>query len=304
MSFMYQRPNSISGMRSLPLLAALAASASAAAQQPPPPTDQSEIVVTGQKTTKEAIGKFVRDLTPVDASGRLGRFEHSVCPRVFGLAPSQQAAVEARIRLVAKAAGIVVSGAKCAPNIVVIVAADKRAVLEELRRHHGDYFGELSGNQIHKLVTDPAPGAAWQLNGPPMSADGKDIYIDPSMGLYVNHTFTASSRMAVQAYPQFDAAVVIVERRALDGLTTTQLADYAALRTLTGADPARLRDSNTPTILRALTAPMGSAVPITMTDWDLAFLLGYYDAQRKLSTPSQRSAIAKDMADKLHPAPR
>ena len=234
MSSMCRRRSNASEIRYLPMVAAFVVSAAAAAQQPPPPADQSEIVVTGQKTSKEAIGRFVRDLTPVGADGRLGRFEHSICPRVFGLAASQKAAVETRIRLVAKAAGIVVSSAKCAPNIVVIVAADKRAVLEELRRHHGDYFGEMSGNQIHKLVTDPAPGAAWQINGPPMSADGKDLYADPGTGVYVNRTFNASSRITVQAYPQFDAAVVIVERQALDGLTTTQLADYAALRSLTG----------------------------------------------------------------------
>jgi hypothetical protein len=97
--------------------------------------------------------------------------------------------------------------------------------------------------------------------------------------------------------------VVLVERKALVGLTTTQLADYAALRALTAADPARLANSGAPTILHVLDVPIGGAAPITMTSWDFGFLQNYYDAQRNLGTGAQRSAIARGMTQDLeHPA--
>jgi hypothetical protein len=38
---------------------------------------------------------------------------------------------------------------------------------------------------------------------------------------------------------------------------------------------------------------VGGEAPITMTTWDYAFLRGFYDARRNLSTSRQRSAIGE-----------
>jgi len=279
----------------LSILLTLAASA-ATAQQAPPTTDQSPIIVTGDKVSREEIRTFVRDLTRARSNAQLSRFEHSVCPIALGLEPQQRATVEDRIRLVAKDVGIAVAKPKCAPNLLLIVASDKPAVMAELKRHYDYIYGDVSGSRIRDLIRSADPVAAWQIDGPPM-ADGKDIAQDFGSGLFVNRTTTRSSRITVAAYPQFAAAVVIVARDSLAGLTTTQLADYAALRALTGADPARLSKAGPPTILHAIDAPDGSEVPITMTEWDLAFLRGYYDARRNISPAAQRSVIAKTMSD-------
>lgn len=291
----------------MPFLYAFAA-ALAAAQQPtaaqPPASGGEAIVVIGQKDDRKAVSDFVRALTPVTSSGQLSRFEHSVCPAVFGLAPAQRTAVETRIRLVAKTVGIVVGGEHCAPNIVVIVASDRNAVLKELRDHHADYFGDMPDHRIRDLERQPGPAAAWQINGPPISAAGVDLYEDPDSGVYVNKTIESPSRITEPVRPQFDAAVVVIERKALPGLTVTQLADYAAMRALTGADPARLGNSAAPTILHVLDVQVGGETPITMTQWDLAFLRGLYDARRNLRTSAQRSAISNSMTKDLHkPAP-
>src|SRR6185437_2437839 len=120
-------------------------------------------------------------------------------------------------------------------------------------------------------------------------ADGTDLTEDTTQGVVVNRTIDPSSRITVPVHPQFDASVVVVERKALLGLTTTQLADYVAVRALTGADPAKLGNSGAPTILHVLEVPIGSAAPITMTKWDFAFLNGYYDAHRDMRTGAQRS---------------
>ena len=82
----------------------LAGSMSAAAQTAAAP-DQA-IVVTGQRDSRQAISDFVKSLTPVDSNGQLSRFEHEVCPIVYGLGTAQAKAVEDRIRLVAKDIGI------------------------------------------------------------------------------------------------------------------------------------------------------------------------------------------------------
>lgn len=284
------------------LLAASSFATSAIAQPAPtaaPPSADEPIVVTGEKNEQKAVSDFVHALTPTLWQGQISRFEHSVCPGVVGLAPHQRDAVEQRMRLIAKAAGVVVDGAKCSPNVVLIVTSNKKLFMEELRRHHGEYFGDMTRERIHALEVEPGPAAAWQLRGPPINAAGQDVRWDATMGAYVNNTIESSSRLNDAVRPQFDAAVVVVERRALTGLTVTQLADYAAIRALTGADPAKLANSGAPSILHVLEVPEGGETPITMTKWDLAFLKGFYDVRRNLHTSAQRSAIADSMTGSL-----
>lgn len=295
-------------MRTNILMSLIAAAAITAplAAQPATPTPQTStapgdeaIVVTGQKESRRAIQDFVGALTKIPSYQQLSRFEHTVCPAVYGLPKAQADAVASRIRLIAKTIGIAVGGDRCAPNVLVVATSDKIAFLEELRKHRADDFG-ITDSQIHALEKEPGPAAAWQIQGPPMTEDGKDLDVDPSVGQVVNRTIAGSSRITEPVHPQFDGAMVVVERKALLGLTVTQLADYAAIRLLTGADPSRLGNSGAPTILHVLEVPIGGTAPVTMTQWDFAFLRGYYDARRNLHTSAQRSAITDSMTKDLH----
>jgi hypothetical protein len=281
------------------LVIACAAAAPAFAQSAPPaePGDEA-IVVTGQKETRQAIQNFVGALTKIPSYEQLSRFEHSVCPAVYGLPKHQADEVASRIRLVAKTIGIVVGGSHCAPDVLVVATSDKKAFLEELRKHRADDFG-ITDSQIRALERQPGPAAAWQIQGPPMTEDGKDLDVDPTVGVVVNRTIAGSSRITEPVHPQFDGAMVVVERQALLGLTVTQLADYATIRLLTGADPAHLANSGASTILHVMEVPIGGTAPVTMTQWDFAFLRGYYDARRNLHTSAQRSAITDSMAKDL-----
>jgi hypothetical protein len=284
------------------LITSLSAALAAVQAAPAPAAPQSSnepIVVTGERNQEKAVKDFVHALTPTLWNGQISRFEHSVCPAVVGLAPHQRDVVEQRMRVIAKAAGIVVDGPKCGPNVVLIVTADKKTFLEQLQKHHGEYFGDMPTRKIHAMERDPSPAAAWQLRGPPISGDGRDLEYDTQMGAYVNRTIESPSRLTESARPQFDAAVVVVEVKALAGLTTTQLADYAAIRALTGADPAKLANAGAPTILHVLEVPMGGETPITMTKWDLAFLKGFYDVRRNLHPNAQRSAISDSMTETM-----
>lgn len=291
---------------------ALAAATAASAAQPSPgagqaasaaPESANQIVVTGQKDSRKAIGDFVKSLTPTDSAGQLGRFERSVCPIVYGLAAPQAEAVEQRIRTVAKSIGIAVSGAGCAPNLVVAATSDKKVFIEALRHDRGDFFGDMTTHDIRAMEQSSEPAAAWQVDGPPVSADGRELYWDPVFNTWTNKTIESPSRLTRPVHPQFGAAIVVVEKKALAGLTTTQLADYAAMRTLTGADPMKLANSGAPTILHVLEVPIGGEAPITMTKWDFAFLKSYYDARRNLSASRQRSAIGESMEKQIKQPP-
>ena len=87
-------------------------------------------------------------------------------------------------------------------------------------------------------------------------------------------------------------AMVIVERGSLEGLTATQVGDYAAMRAFSSVRPDEARKSGAPTILTILDAGMDDEVPITMSSWDLGYLKGLYAANPYRSGIRQRSEVA------------
>lgn len=288
-----------------PLLTAAAlmlpgAAVTQTAPQPPqaPPQD-APITVTGDREAQRQVADFVAALTAASPQGLLSRFENwHVCPAAAGLAPEQRTAVADRLRRVAAAAGIEVGGASCIPNVLVLVADDKKAMIREFGRRYPGYMGEMSRAERRRLVESPGPAAAWHVKGAPINADGMEVAYDGEGQAYMNRTARALSRITVAARPQFAAAVVVVERRALEGLTVTQLADYAAMRTLIRTDPRALAASPIPSILKVLEAPMGSALPLTLTRWDFGVLCGLYAARANVYAASQRSEIRRGIERK------
>ena len=276
-------------MRFVACVAMLFAS-SAAAQEREPASSPSEIVVTGTLGREEQVQDFVGALTPA-RGGSIPFFIDAACPKVVGLGPMQKEAVVARLRVIALAAGIPVAGAKCVPNMFVIVTPDKSAFIELLAKKQPESFGLMSPREIARLARAPGPAVAWQLEGP-VSVSGVPLSFDEAIGAYVNPTTEPASRLTARARRGFDAAALVVETGALDGITLIQLADYAAMRLFANLDPSRLADRAPTTILTVLTTPMGSSVPITLSNWDLGFLRGLYTVTPGLTSSSQRSQIA------------
>ncbi|MGH6613054.1 hypothetical protein [Sphingomonas sp.] len=280
--------------------AALLATGTAVTQEVPK-KDDKEIVVTGVRDPEREINDFVQAFTPGSTLSQLSRFEWAVCPMTTGVSPAQKLVVVDRFRKVAKAAGVRIAGDGCAPNVLVIVTPDKRGLLEALFLKHPDYFTDLSKAERRALVESTEPGIAWHLKGPPQSADGMELQYDSGTGYYVNHTTRSLSRLSFASRPQFAAAIVMVENRALDGLTVNQLADYAAMRTLIRVDPTKLKNSAAPTILKILEAPMGSEIPLGLTKWDLGVLRGFYASDPNVTAASQRSEMRRRLKKELDP---
>lgn len=279
------------------LSALLFVPAPSAAQDQAADDSPSEIVVTGTRDMDRELRDFVGALTRTSPGKQLSRFESAICPTAVGVSPTQKEAVVRRMKTVAKAAGLAVGGAGCTPNVLLVVTGEKKAFIEALWKHHSYYFGEMRSGEVRRLAREPGPAAAWQVAGPMVNADGAEMPRSGD-GPAVNRTTRVGSRLTAGARPQFAAAAVVVEMKALDGLTTTQLADYAAMRAFTRTDPSQLAGS-APTILNVLDAPMGSEVPITMTPWDLAFLKSLYAAPANISASAQRSQISRQLKEEL-----
>lgn len=275
------------GTLSLFLGAPLAAQDATSGAEPPP------IIVQGQRDRDTEIRELVDSLPRVSADGHLSRFEHSACPAVIGVAPAQRQAIADRMRAVGTAAGVPMGAANCRANVVVLITPDKRALIEQLAHRFPYYMGELSGRQIAALAQSTEPAVLWHLNGL-VDADGRALTAHGGE-VPVLRTTRPASRITDEAHQEFVGSVLVVETRAVMGLTPGQLADYAAMRTFTGADPARLPGRDPATILTILDAPMGSEVPITLTRWDLAFLRSLYASDANVHAPEQRGEIRAGM---------
>jgi hypothetical protein len=283
--------------------------ASATMSPPPdvplPPEEQSPIVVQGQRASERQIRNFIRELTPARPRGQLGRFESPMCPAAVGLSPAQDEQVKDRLRRVADAAGMAVAKAKCHPNVIVIVTRDKNALLKRMGSKRGDYFpiGQ-SGFDYHAILDPGAPVAAWQIEET-RGASGRKLHevrnsAEVGMdGVPVQRIFGSATRITPMARQEFSGAVVVVEADAIVGLTTTQLADYAAMRAFVRTDPSKLTASAANSILNVVTTPMGAPVPLTLTAWDMSFLKAYYASRLNNFAANQRSEMREKMSQDL-----
>lgn len=290
-------------MRKITSAAALAfalslPAAPAFAQEQPQSGDSSEITVTGVRDLEKEAREFVTALTPAAINGNVARFETNVCPRAIGAVPAQAALIEKRLRTIAKAAGLLLGEEGCRPNALMIITGDKRALITALQKR-GNYFGDrTTPSEIRRLVRDPGPTAFWRLEGF-VTAFGTPLGRNEGGEIEYRQNNSRASRISTGTRLAVDGAILIVEARALDGLTTIQLADYAAMRLYGSVDPADLTGS-APTILVVLTAEMGAEVPITMTRWDLSFLRGLYASSESLRTPAQRGEIRRRLLQELN----
>jgi hypothetical protein len=294
-----------SNMRLLtPLILALACATGAAAQDDAPPPAKSDIIVIGEANREQRekqVSAFVRDLTDTRGIESIARFDRdAVCPAAVGLTAEQDGAVTERMRRVAAAAKIRLAVPGCRPNALVIFAADKEEMVRALLRAHPAYFLGDEQRPV-ELAKRPGPAVAWYLQDV-VDRDGVPVPMNYQRGYRILGSTNTPSRISPTTRQIIVASVVVIEYGALAGLTTTQVGDYAAMRAFTRADPDRLRRPEMPTILTILTAPMNSAIPLTLTHWDLAYLRAYNATRTDRFAPQQRADIGKQMLRDLEGA--
>ena len=246
----------------------------------PPPAPESPIVVQGIHDRDKKLSRFIKELTPAPVHGQIARFDVPVCPAVAGVSDEQESYIEARF------------------------ARNKNDLLKQLEDHRPEYFpASWSSWHIHELEHDPYPVVAWQFEGQ-FWADGRPIAGGTTASgisdiLQLQRTIEPLTRLRPSARHAFVTSIVIVQHDALAGLTTTQLADYAAMRAFVRTDPKQLHAAASDTILGVLDAPMGSAVPLTLTSWDLSFLKAFYASNKNSFAEYQRSEMQALMRREL-----
>ena len=250
------------------------------------------IIVQGLKTKamKKAIGGFVRGLTVMNSTGPLSRYEPGVyCPAVLGLSHALDDQIAARMRQVATAAGVRPAPPGCRTSALVFFVDNKPAFLKEFRRQQPAYFKDPKGD-LWSPPRESGPAVSWQLTQQ-LDPQGNTLGRDPETGVRYVESVEGGSRITSMITLAVAMSVVIVERKALLGLSTTQIADYALMRSLTDRGPENLKDTKRFSVLGVIDAPMGSETPASLTRWDLAYIKGRYDGDPRFFGNKQGATI-------------
>ena len=286
----------------IPIALSLAVQAAASTPAPPAQPSQQAIVVQGRRNVQRQIHDFVRALTDVPPAGQISRFDWAVCPAAVGLSKRQNAEVADRMRAVATAAGMRVGKPGCKANALVVVSDNAQKFVDWLKDNAPEYFIGVSPKE-KALLKHAGNAAAWHIEGR-TDQDGVGVTRDSDSGMFISSRTDVPSRISTNDHPSFETAIVVLDGRALGGLTVVQLADYAAMRAFAKTDPSRLEKPAAPTILTLLDTPIGGAVPITLTEWDLAYLKALYGSTTNRLAGQQSGEMAQKMAKDLKGSPK
>jgi hypothetical protein len=288
------------------LLAFLALAAPCAAQTTVDKAPQ-EIVVQGKRGHQDAAHRFVNAVT-VEREGQLAQFGEPICPLVLGLPTAYNAAIASEFKKDAKDAGVALRGANCEPNVFVMIADDGHALLEKLHTARQPMFEGMDLHTLQALLDAPGPVHVWQgyelldQGGFPVGIkDPSIVSEDITMLDAAGASNYAPSRIQQSFRQRIDAAFIIIDLKAIDGLTPMQIADYAAMRTLAATRPPGEGSAGEDSILTLFDAHQGDGKPAAMSKRDAAYLHALYATSNVVSGAAQQANIADSINRTLSP---
>lgn len=277
------------------------------------PVATDEITVIGQRLTPETARHYVNEITrPVD--GQLPTFRNPVCPQVIGMSAENAALIDERVRKVAKYVKIPVAPAGCAANLRIIVVEDAQKFVSELKEQKPVFFAGMELNAVERLLSDEGPALSWgsvqaqNEDGHTFAdnASGRSPFdrmnknrVDSGEGAVdmpragdgaaVMRTRSASIIRSTTRQSVLDSYVVI-ESAAATGKSVMQLADYATMRALGGAQPP----SESVVVDTILTLfDESREAPPSLRASDLAYLQGLYSGSPSMNSVQQLNRITK-----------
>jgi hypothetical protein len=265
-------------------------------------TQSDPIVVTGR--TPEQTQSFVERVAAVPSADQLARWDRVVCPSVAGLPARQGQFLADRIAQRAAALGLEPGAAGCQGNVAVFVTNDSDAMARQLFEQDPSLFAYLGGGGLVTLgrgafdaqFLNSQRAVRWWHVSETIGADGRALHGDASQGGFSNAPMARAqgTRLRNETRQDFARVIIIVDARRVGGANLTALGDYIAMVALAQIDPGA-DTAAFPTVLNLFNAPAGQAVT-GMTDWDLAYLGGLYNATRSaVNAQQQRREISRHM---------
>jgi hypothetical protein len=264
-----------------------------------------EIVVIGERS-EESLRTFARQISQATGpEGQLSRWDRTVCIGVGGVRPRYAQQVIDRIAARALDVGLSVGGPGCAANSLVLFSNNADAAAEELvsgNRAALGYFssaGESTAGRdaLREFVTSDSPVRWWYVSHT-HSRSGARLSGQGSGQVANNFIVGGATRLRQMTRQDIAIAVAIVDAQLVGGTSLNVIADYLAMVLLAQINPdADVAGAHS---ILNLFEQTGGRAPEAMTDWDLAYLRGLYQASREAASAAvQHYEIGQTMASEL-----
>jgi hypothetical protein len=214
----------------------------------------------------------------------IARYTDPVCFAVAGLKPSQSSEIANRMVADAEHAGLRLERGRCQPNIAVVFVDDGREELRKLWKRRPQIFGSRQPRELERSLDEPGPAHAI-LSIAVRSADGRPI-VDKML------TVEAASQISLPIRHDIVSSVLLIERKAVIGLTLTQIADYAAMRTLTNSRTAEADNEGT---ILGLFSSAPSKRATGLTAFDREYLRSVYSGNGNIPSIIKVNQIARNI---------
>ncbi|WP_404338701.1 hypothetical protein AB2M62_06660 [Sphingomonas sp. MMS12-HWE2-04] len=258
------------------------------------PAQDPDIVVTSQAPARAAKARrYIERISLPDPDNRpLARFTDPICVGSGGLPAAAGQAVVDRVSEIAASVGLEVAAPGCAPNLLVLFVEDSRAAVRTLARKDSVGIKGQSLADVDRILEEPGHARAW-VEVETRSRDGERPSRAPNDPAILN--VATSTRMSSPVRRDILSATVLVDRDSVAGKDLAQVAEYAAMRALTGA---KLRKSDEKGSILALFTPDGdAAAPTRLSDFDRSYLEGLYAGRGDLLPIAKRQRIVAHMID-------
>lgn len=249
-----------------------------ATAQPAPP---SEIIVEEERPQSEVpLTDLAREMAGNPRWKRpLARFEQPLCLMVAATDMTLGKEIAERIIDNAKMAKIRVGSPNCKPNALLNVTEDAHGQLLAIRKSRRRLFAGLRSSELDKALAVRDPVYVLQASME-VAANGQPFVTDP--GAPANATMNGTTnvvwsagRLKRETREDMLAALVVIDAKAVAGLSPVQIADYASLRLLAPTGEVDAKEAGAPrTIMTLFVAP--DSAPPGMTRFDRAYLKALY----------------------------
>ncbi len=262
-----------------------------------PSRDRSrdDVIVTGKRAPPiEVTRKILRAITPrVGGNQQLPRMTDAACVKVGGVKLEIARAIADRIVANAAEAGMAVGKPSCTANILVMIATDGRAEAQEVLLKQA-YIFDGQSSSLSRFTNAPGPARVFAAKSL-ASMDGDRPMVGGKAGGALSDLGAPelkqsyATRMGPMVRRVVDTVILIIDRSALVGKTPTQIADYATMRVLAGANYSL--DAGDDTILSLLHED--SNPPTELTRIDRSLLMELYRNRDLQTAQAEINAAAR-----------
>ena len=263
----------------------------------------STITVTGQKLEKKMAKRqsleFVSKYT-TRQENQFARRTVPSCVRVIGIDAPYAAIVQDKVNAVGKAAGLMIGGGACKPNLNILFTNDGNALMSQFRKVRPSLFNDVELRKRRELFNNAVPVRWWYIKNiiaaddykstARASADGTASIIDRTV---------VSPFISTGIVIDISGTVVIVDIEQAEGYPLESIAAYAAMVSFAQLRPNGITDGSSSIMSMFNQATNLGNAPLDLTNFDYAYIRGLYDILPDRIGGSQRGRIASKMAVRL-----